>query len=388
MAERSAPSFSHRLGGRPSITAEAVAVARAMERTKPEAERILDDPYATWFLERGRQGGADGVAGERARHPDDEAARHRRRGVGVRAGAPPLHRRPARVPRSTTAPSRSCSSVPATTAGPTASPSSSPGGPSSRSTWRRSRRRRPRIVQPMPRSSRPSTIHRVEIDFETQTLADTLGAAGFTTGARTFVVWEGVSMYLTRGAVKGTLRAARPVRRRARGCRWTCGTSSTTPARSAPSALRPRRAQPDRRGGDLRRAPRGDRRLPRAARLDARRPRRQRRALDDVQRRQADGAEPLPAHRPARPSDEDRSRGRGPQNPTMRAIRPSSATTRSRRRAKLVAVGGDRAADSPEIAPVRVGRSCASRCGRRGVVAELLMSERRSRPSTVAVGSA
>ena len=50
-------------------------------------------------------------------------------------------------------------------------------------------------------------LRRVEIDFETQTLADVLLPAGFQRGATTFVVWEGVSMYLTRAAVKGTLAA-------------------------------------------------------------------------------------------------------------------------------------------------------------------------------------
>jgi len=38
-------------------------------------------------------------------------------------------------------------------------------------------------------------------------LVDTLPAAGFRIGAPTFVVWEGVSMYLTRDAVKATVRA-------------------------------------------------------------------------------------------------------------------------------------------------------------------------------------
>jgi methyltransferase (TIGR00027 family) len=50
-------------------------------------------------------------------------------------------------------------------------------------------------------------VHRVAIDFETQTLTDTLTAAGLRVGAPTFVVWEGVSMYLTRDAVKATVRA-------------------------------------------------------------------------------------------------------------------------------------------------------------------------------------
>ena len=54
----------------------------------------------------------------------------------------------------------------------------------------------------------PATnVVRVEIDFESQSLADVLPAAGFTVGEPTFFVWEGVPMYLTRAAVKATLDA-------------------------------------------------------------------------------------------------------------------------------------------------------------------------------------
>lgn len=50
-----------------------------------------------------------------------------------------------------------------------------------------------------------ANVHRVEIDFETQPLSETLLAAGFHDGARTFVVWEGVIPYLTRAAIKHTI---------------------------------------------------------------------------------------------------------------------------------------------------------------------------------------
>jgi methyltransferase (TIGR00027 family) len=46
---------------------------------------------------------------------------------------------------------------------------------------------------------------RLQVDFRTDALDERLLFAGFTKGARTFVVWEGVSMYLTRAAVKETL---------------------------------------------------------------------------------------------------------------------------------------------------------------------------------------
>ena len=47
----------------------------------------------------------------------------------------------------------------------------------------------------------------MEIDFESQALGDVLPGAGFTVGAPTFFVWEGVPMYLTRVAVTSTLDA-------------------------------------------------------------------------------------------------------------------------------------------------------------------------------------
>jgi methyltransferase (TIGR00027 family) len=50
-------------------------------------------------------------------------------------------------------------------------------------------------------------VRRVEIDFQTQSLEERLLASGFAKGSPTFFVWEGVSMYLRREAVKGTLRA-------------------------------------------------------------------------------------------------------------------------------------------------------------------------------------
>ena len=46
----------------------------------------------------------------------------------------------------------------------------------------------------------------VEIDFNHQSVADRLLGSGFQRQARTFFVWEGVSMYLSREAVKDTFR--------------------------------------------------------------------------------------------------------------------------------------------------------------------------------------
>lgn len=52
----------------------------------------------------------------------------------------------------------------------------------------------------------PGNVTRVEIDFRVDVLADRLKDSGFNPKLPTFFVWEGVSMYLTREQVKGTVR--------------------------------------------------------------------------------------------------------------------------------------------------------------------------------------
>src|SRR5436190_10270024 len=47
-----ARAFAHRLQSRPSLTAEAVTMARALEHLKPEPQRVVDDPWAHLFLSR------------------------------------------------------------------------------------------------------------------------------------------------------------------------------------------------------------------------------------------------------------------------------------------------------------------------------------------------
>jgi methyltransferase (TIGR00027 family) len=52
----------------------------------------------------------------------------------------------------------------------------------------------------------PPSLAFVAVDFERQTLADTLPAAGLDLGAPTFVAWLGVTVYLTHEAILTTLR--------------------------------------------------------------------------------------------------------------------------------------------------------------------------------------
>jgi methyltransferase (TIGR00027 family) len=78
-------------------------------------------------------------------------------------------------------------------------------------------RRKAGIVAAHPELFGGNTIRRVEIDFRTQSLAGRLLDAGFTVGARTFVVWEGVSMYLSAAAIGATMDTLHDV----------CGAGST-----------------------------------------------------------------------------------------------------------------------------------------------------------------
>lgn len=56
---------------------------------------------------------------------------------------------------------------------------------------------------PQPRAKR---LEHVAIDFETEVLADVMLRAGFDPDARSFWIWEGVTVYLTPDAIKETLR--------------------------------------------------------------------------------------------------------------------------------------------------------------------------------------
>ena len=55
----------------------------------------------------------------------------------------------------------------------------------------------------------PEELVFVAVDFNRESLADALGAAGYGEGQRTFFLWEGVTMYLTPKAVDETLAFVR-----------------------------------------------------------------------------------------------------------------------------------------------------------------------------------
>jgi methyltransferase (TIGR00027 family) len=72
-------------------------------------------------------------------------------------------------------------------------------------------RRKAEIVAERKSELPEAPITRVEIDFLTEKLDVQLECAGFVRGRRTFFIWEGVSMYLTRSAVQDTLGTIREI---------------------------------------------------------------------------------------------------------------------------------------------------------------------------------
>jgi methyltransferase (TIGR00027 family) len=189
------------LAGLPSITAEAVCFARASDERRDPSVRIVHDPYARYFLTPPTRAllAAHELAGRasrltpawpalaayvRTRHRfiDDDLAKALREdaveqlvvlgaGYDSRAWrfAEPLAGRPVfEVDFPSTG------------------------------------RQKNRIAGSL--HDLPDVDRRVvAIDFETQSLAERLAAAGFEVGRPTYFVWEGVSMYLTRSALKETL---------------------------------------------------------------------------------------------------------------------------------------------------------------------------------------
>ena len=196
-------AFAHRLQGRPSLTAEAVTIARALEHLKPEDERIVDDPWAHLFLSAPARGAL--TAWSRSL----SARLLRRLGPSGTTYVPLRHR------------FIDDHLVAALDAG--AAQVVLLGAGYDTRAYRFADRLAGRPVYEVDLASisrskaatvakhadeLPSTnVVRVEIDFESQTLADVLVGAGFDTGVTTFFTWEGVPMYLTRAAVLATLDA-------------------------------------------------------------------------------------------------------------------------------------------------------------------------------------
>jgi methyltransferase (TIGR00027 family) len=186
----------------PSRTAELVCLARAGEALRPAARRIVDDPYARLFL---RPMAQSLLGGRRAPLPlalgpseltTFVLCRHRAIDDWLeRALAGGVEQVVVLGAGYDTRAWRFAEAL---------------GG---RPVWEvdfpATARRKESLARRHAGELPATTLHRVAVDFERQSFAARLEAEGFTAGARTFFVWEGVSMYLTRRAVKESLAAMR-----------------------------------------------------------------------------------------------------------------------------------------------------------------------------------
>jgi methyltransferase (TIGR00027 family) len=207
MSGDSMQPFAHRLQSRPSLTAEAVTMARALEHLKPPAERVIDDPWAHLFVSPAgrralnawsgsltgrvfRQLGAVGTGYVPLRHRfiDEHLA------AALDAGAVQV------VLLGAGYDTRAYRFADQLAGRPVFEVDLAAISRAKAATIARYRDELPE-----------ANVVRVEIDFETQALADVLADAGFEVGGLTFFVWEGVPMYLTRAAVTSTLDAVHAV---------------------------------------------------------------------------------------------------------------------------------------------------------------------------------
>jgi methyltransferase (TIGR00027 family) len=195
--------FAHRLQGRPSITAEAVTMARALEHLKPVAQRVVDDPYAHHFLSRPSRAALAAWSGSLT------GRALRRLGTTGTTYVPLRHRYIDE--HLTAALDDGTEQVVLLGAGYDTRAyrfaDQLAGRPVYEVDLASISRAKAATIADNAALFPDTNVVPVEIDFETQRLDERLGDAGFTPGVRTFFTWEGVPMYLTRTAVKATLDA-------------------------------------------------------------------------------------------------------------------------------------------------------------------------------------
>lgn len=183
----------------PSQTAEVVCFMRAAERLVPIEHRVLDDAYAAWFLGalwRARLAGMRVAGGPRVLSTLSNyiVARHRYMDdvVAARLADPAITRLVVLGAGYDMRAWRFADQLGGRPAYEVDHPATSG--------------RKAKIVE-RHAAQRPAglDLRRVTIDFQTETLPERLATAGFEPGEPTIFVWEGVSMYLSRAAVKHTL---------------------------------------------------------------------------------------------------------------------------------------------------------------------------------------
>ncbi|WP_375486581.1 SAM-dependent methyltransferase [uncultured Jatrophihabitans sp.] len=189
---------------RPSATAQWTTLVRALERQRPAAERIVDDPYAPLFLTGAHRA---------ALHPLAAAAPAVRRleRSGAAGIATSVLCRHAFIDAHLLGSLPGVEQVIVLGAGYDSRAYRFAAALGDRPVYEVDlaplSRAKAAVVQSHPERFGVGSVTRVEIDFRAESLTDRLAASGFRPHAPCFVVWEGVSMYLTEAAVLGTLRS-------------------------------------------------------------------------------------------------------------------------------------------------------------------------------------
>lgn len=190
------------LSSRPSSTAQWTTLGRALELSRPPGERIVDDEYAPYFLSEASRAvltalqlGAPAVRfAERASLAGVSAyalCRHRFMDEhmldALESGAEQILMLGAGYD------SRAYRFAAEIGDRPVYEVDLQPIS-----------RRKAKIVAAHASVFGASSVRRVEIDFRVDSLDERLRSSGFTVGAPTYVVWEGVTPYLSREAVDAT----------------------------------------------------------------------------------------------------------------------------------------------------------------------------------------
>ncbi|MEY2477988.1 MAG: hypothetical protein QOG87_3303 [Actinomycetota bacterium] len=194
---------AHRLQGRPSITAEVVTMARALEHLKKPEQRVVDDRYAHLFLSRPSRAALAAWSGSLT------GRALRRLGTTGTTYVPLRHRFIDEHLVSTL--HAGAEQVVLLGAGYDTRAyrfaDQLAGRPVFEVDLAAISRSKAATIAKHADQFPDANVVRVEIDFETDRLDSVLAEAGMRVGAPTFFTWEGVPMYLTRAAVKATLQA-------------------------------------------------------------------------------------------------------------------------------------------------------------------------------------
>jgi methyltransferase (TIGR00027 family) len=188
---------------RPSSTAQWTTLGRALELSRPPEQRIVTDDFAPWFLSR------TSVAVLRGLQTAGPAVRVAERVPVAGVSAYALCRHRFMDEHMTAALEAGAEQILMLGAGYDSRAYrfafQLDGRPVYEVDLPPISRRKAAIVNEHPEIFGHTSVRRVEIDFRADSLAERLVASAFGVGVPTYVVWEGVTPYLSSDAVNATL---------------------------------------------------------------------------------------------------------------------------------------------------------------------------------------